>query len=71
MRTPDLGRSFQHKAAVHPGRGAGVDLVEQRRAEEVGAGNGATNRLLAASNAPWSLYSVLLMVIFVQLVSGT
>ena len=32
---------------------------------------GATNRLLAASKAPWSLYSVLLMAIFVQVVSGT
>jgi hypothetical protein len=35
----DLGRSVQHQPAVHPGGGAGVDLVEQRRAEEIGAGD--------------------------------
>jgi len=35
----DFGRSVQHQPPAHAGRGAGVDLVEQRRTEEVGAVN--------------------------------
>ena len=33
----DFRRAVQHQAPAHAGRGAGVDLVEQRRAEQVGA----------------------------------
>lgn len=33
----DFRRAIQHQPPAHPRRGAGVDLVEQRRAEEVGA----------------------------------
>ena len=36
----DLGGTVQHQPPAHPGRGAGVDLVEQRCAEEVGAVRG-------------------------------
>jgi hypothetical protein len=32
---PDFCRAVQHQPPAHAGRGAGVDLVEQRRAEEV------------------------------------
>ena len=37
---PDFRRAVQHQPPAHPGRGAGIDLVEQRRAEEVGAVDG-------------------------------
>ena len=33
----DFARTVQHEPTAHSGRGAGIDLVEQRRAEEVGA----------------------------------
>ena len=33
----DFRRAVQHQPPAHAGRGAGVDLVEKRRAEEVGA----------------------------------
>ena len=36
----DLGGTVQHQPPAHPGRGAGIDLVEQRCAEEVGAVRG-------------------------------
>ena len=36
----DFRRAVQHEPPAHAGRGAGVDLVEQRRAEEVGAVDG-------------------------------
>jgi len=32
---PDFGRAVQHEPTAHSGRGTGIDLVEQRRAEEV------------------------------------
>ena len=38
--SPDFGGTVQHQPPAHPGRGAGIDLVEQRRAEEVGAVRG-------------------------------
>lgn len=31
-RPADLGRSVQHKSPTHARRGAGIDLVEERRA---------------------------------------
>jgi hypothetical protein len=39
-RAADLGRAVQHEPAAHPRRRAGVDLIEQRGAEEVGAVRG-------------------------------
>ena len=36
----DFGCAVQDEPPAHAGRGAGVDLVEQRRAEEVGAVDG-------------------------------
>ena len=37
---PDFRRAVQHQPPAHPGRGAGIDLVKQRRAEEVGTVDG-------------------------------
>ena len=39
-RATDLGRAVQREPSTHPRRRAGVDLVEERRAEEVGAVHG-------------------------------
>ena len=37
----DFGRAVQHQTPAHTGRGAGIDLVEQSRAEQVSAVDGA------------------------------
>jgi hypothetical protein len=39
-RAPDFSQAVQHQPSAHPCRGAGVYLVEQRRAKEVGAVSG-------------------------------
>lgn len=36
----DFGRAVQYEPPAHPGRGAGIDLVKQRRAEQVCAIHG-------------------------------
>src|SRR5690606_36151176 len=46
-RSSDLGRAVQHESSAHPRRGAGIDLVEQRGAEEVGAGNRCDEAIVA------------------------
>lgn len=51
-RAPDFGRAVQHQPPAHPRIGAGIDFVEQRRAEEVGASDGRDEAVVGCVKRP-------------------
>ena len=42
---PDFGRAVQHQPTAHAGRGAGIDLVEQRGTQKAGAVDGSCEQI--------------------------